>query len=149
MRSLRYMNEKDLRTFSVPTPKDENELLEIIRSLLDREHTYQSSIYAVSIAAVATFNYMVSKLGISGFQASCADLDFLRRVRDLNDGFLILNFEYLLYPQFCNEEHFPSWRTLIQRNLKHLKKRARDLLNNEDAHPSVRRHWEWILSLNE
>ena len=40
--------------------------------------------------AVAAFNFVVRQLGVSGFQSSCADLDFIRRTRHLDGPFMLI-----------------------------------------------------------
>lgn len=92
--------EKELREASVPWPQNERQLLEYIHSLVEREHDYETCVYAMSMAAVAAFYYVSHKLGVTGFQASCADLDILRRTRSLDGPFMLLKAEDLLYPQY-------------------------------------------------
>jgi len=143
--------EAELRALKAPNPKTQKELIKEIRGLLKRQHDYGSCVYAVSLSSVATFNYVANNLGITGFQAERAKLDILKRLRGMRDGFRILNYANLLYPQYCNEEHFPAWRTLITKNLGRLKERANELLKEKrewPVHPNVERHWKWIISLN-
>jgi len=40
-----------------------------------------------------------TKLGVTGFQSSCADLSFLRRSRHIEGPFMIMMAENALYPQ--------------------------------------------------
>ncbi len=104
----------------------------------------------MSISAEATFNYIASKLGVTGFQASCADLDFLGRTRNMKKGFAILNYENLLYPQYCDDEHFPTYKILIQKNAKFLKDESQKLLagkNMNSVHIDVIAHWKYLSEL--
>ena len=89
-----------MRAEKAPTPSLVEELNEYIRSLVEREHDYGTCVYAMSLAATAAFNHVASKLGVTGFQASCADLDVLRRTRGMDGPFIILKAEDMLYPQY-------------------------------------------------
>lgn len=94
------MTEQEMRDSEAPTPTTEQELQEYIRSLMGQEHDYGTCVYAMSLAATATFNYMASQLGVTGFQASCADLDIIRRTRLFDGPFMLINGEDILYPQY-------------------------------------------------
>lgn len=147
--SIKKMTEKQLRNFKVPWFKTEKGLLSFIRNLLSRKHDYGTCVYAVSLASTATFNYMASKLGITGFQASCADLDILTRTRHLK-RFKIINYDDLLYPQYLNSEHFPSYNELIAKNKDWLRKKARKLLKEEKrglVSRDVWNHWQLLARL--
>lgn len=140
--------EHEMRDHEVPCPKTETDLLSYINSLLEREHDYGTAVYAMSCASVATFYYMSSKLGVTGFQASMAELDILKRTRDMKNGFMILDYHNLLYPQYLNEEHFPSFNKLLNDNKDMLKKEAINLLEkNPKAHPSVLNHWKYLAEM--
>jgi len=74
--------EAEMRDTKVPWPLTDKQLTEYIASLATRtDYDYGTCVYAVSMAAVATFNYMAGVLGITGFQSGCADFDILRRTR--------------------------------------------------------------------
>lgn len=145
------MSEGELRDEKVITPDTIEELVEYIKALEERSHDYGTCVYAMSMSATAAFNYIARKLGVTGFQASCADMDILRRTRNLESGFRVLNFENLLYPQYCNDEHFPSWKELIAENIAELSKEAQKRLDKSDGdtiptHPNVKAHWELLAS---
>jgi len=149
-KSLSNMSERELREYEVPFIETEDQLLDIIRQLVDRSHTYGTCVYAMSIASVATFRYIVHKLGVTGFQASCADLDILRRTRNMNHGFRIVDYKNLIYPQYCDSEHFPCYLELIRDNLSELQNLVKERMEeSSDIHPAVFNHWKWILSLNK
>jgi len=145
------MTEKEMRDAKVPTPKNQKELNEYISNLINQKQDYGTCCYAMSMAAEATFNYVADKLGVTGFQASCADLDFLRRTRNMEDGFAIINYNHFLYPQYLNKEHFPSWEDLIYKNRISLAVKSDELLNKIDhVYPpcdDVIKHWERISSM--
>ncbi len=75
-------SEGDMREVKNPQPYTPKQLADYIDSLVSRNHDYGTAVYAMSLAAVAAFNYVAHKVGSSGFQASCADLDVLRRTRN-------------------------------------------------------------------
>lgn len=97
---IAQMRAQTFHDAKAPYPKSEQELYDYIGELLGQQHDYNTTIYAASLATVATFHFMMLKLGGTGFQASCADLDFLRRVRNLSGPFTLVQFEKALYPQY-------------------------------------------------
>jgi hypothetical protein len=92
--------EKEMREVKAPWPKTLDELNEYIASLTEREHDYGTCVYAMSLAATAAYQHVAGKLGVTGFQASCADLDILRRTRGMEGPFIVLKAEDMLYPQY-------------------------------------------------
>ena len=150
LEECRTLDEAGLRDAELPWPNTEEELIEQIDALVNREHDYGTCVYAMSLAAFAAFRYVSHKLGVSGFQASCADLDFLSRSRRLEHGFRIVGYENLLYPQY--EEAFDEldfW-TLIRANIKRLSEEAGKLLEKtEPTHPEVRAHWEKLVEMGK
>lgn len=134
--------EKDMRGETAPWPKTVEELGEYIVSLTDREHDYGTSAYAMSLAATAAFQHVASKLGCTGFQASCADLDILRRTRCMEGPFILLKGEDMLYPQYDLQgklreamEEWSDWAA------EQAEKKIAD--NSEDrVHPNVWAHWQ-------
>jgi hypothetical protein len=50
--------ESDMRKAKVPWPQSEEELTEYINSLVYRNHDYGTCVYAMSMAAVAAFQYV-------------------------------------------------------------------------------------------
>ena len=149
MKDLKKKNETELRKTKVETPKTIEELTDIIKQITERKHDYGTCVYAMSIASVATFNYVAHKLGVTGFQASCADLDILSRIRRLENGFCIIDYDKLLYPQYWDDEHFPTKEILLEKNKKHLAKVAKKKIKeNSSAHPDVKKHWKMIANLS-
>jgi hypothetical protein len=140
------MTEKEMRDSEVPTPKNLKELDKYISSLVDQKQDYGTCCYAMSMAAEAAFNYVADKLGVTGFQASCADLDFLRRTRRMENGFKIINYTYLLYPQYLDKKHFPSYNELLSENRISLAVKADKLLKEIDSRfpisQKVVAHWK-------
>jgi hypothetical protein len=133
--------EEQMRAAEAPWPKTPDELAQYIASLVDRPHDYGTCVYAMSLAAVAAYNYVASLLGASGFQASCADLDIVRRNRRIKHGFMILEANDLLYPQYDLRAKLEEF---IAKNLPELADAAAALLaeNGEQGAPAVRAHWK-------
>lgn len=144
------MTEAQMREATVPTLDTPEELSAYIAGLVDRPHDYGTCAYAMSMAAIATFNYMARKLGVTGFQASCADLDILKRTRGWKWGRL-LNYENLLYPQYCNSDNFPSAEVLLVKEREKLSEMAKEKLKEagESAHPNVLAHWKMLAAVEQ
>lgn len=137
------MTEQELRDSKVPWPKSIEELVEYINKLVKQNHDYGTRVYAMSMSALATFYYVSHKLGVTGFQASCADIDFLRRSRNL-ERFQILDLDKLLCPQY--KDRFNGYAELINENIEWLSKEAQKLIaENEMASESVMEHWKWLV----
>lgn len=92
--------EASMRAETAPTPKTAKELAAYIDSLTAGEHDYGTCVYAMSLAATAAYSYVASKLGVSGMQAECADLDIIRRTRDIAGPFMLIAADDCLYPQY-------------------------------------------------
>jgi hypothetical protein len=136
--------EAELRAMPAPHPKSLTELTKVIAELVDRPHDYGTCVYAMSRAAAAAFNYVASVLGVTGFQASCADLDVLRLTRGLEE-FALVKPEDLLYPQ---NDPLGEVKKYLDEARPRLAKRARELLERAPgAHPAVQRHWKEIAAL--
>jgi hypothetical protein len=95
----------------------------------------------MSLAAVAAMNLVASKLGVTGFQFSCADLDVLRRTRDLEAG-IVINFENALYPQYDLPKRLQD---SLDASKGWLADKARERLEKDygdyPPHPDVLAHW--------
>ena len=95
-----HKTEKEMRDEEAPCPNTTDELLSYVKSLTDRPHDYGTCVYAMSLAATAAFQHVAHVLGVTGFQASCADLDIIRRTRGWEGPFILLKAEDMLYPQY-------------------------------------------------
>lgn len=152
MKSIINMNEKELREEKSFKPKSLFKLVIYIYKLIRRRHDYGTAVYAMSMSAVATFEYVAHKLGVTGFQVSCADMDIIRRTRQYELGFMILDYSKLLYPQYCNDDDFPGWRNHLIQNKKILKEKANELLDKaykNPVHKDVYHHWLMIAGIPE
>ena len=150
---LKTMNEEQLRKWNVPPIKSKEELDVIIKFLSERKQDYGTCVYAMSIASVATFNYMSYVVGSTGFQASCADLNFLTRVRGYTNGFKVIDFNNVIYPQsFNNSEKFPNAEDILLANLEPIALAVQKLINKHKENknyvsPEVLKHWRMIMDL--
>lgn len=145
LKVLRDGDEKALRELQMPRPKTEGDVMDIINAVTDRQHDYGTCVYAMSIAAEAAFNLVAHKLGVTGFQASCADMDILKRTRSLKSGFALVVYEHLLYPQYRENFDRFAFESLLRN--EELKEWLRDeatkkLAENGNAHPEVVAHWK-------
>lgn len=138
-------SEEEMRAEVAPWPKTVEELNEYIASLVVRKHDYGTCVYAMSLAATATFNYVAGNLGVTGFQSSSADLDILRRTRSMECPFILLRAEDMLYPQYDLpgklREAMDSWKDWAAEECGKKLENSR-----EHAHPNVLAHWERLAS---
>ncbi len=139
--------EAAMRDATAPWPQTKAQLIEYIDSLVDREHDYGTCVYAMSLAAVATFHYVAHTLGTTGFQSSCADLDIIRRTRLLKGPFMLIKAEDGLYPQYDLreklEEALESWKPWFKEEAT---KKLADV-DPANAASRVSKHWKKLASL--
>lgn len=136
--------EKDMRDTAVPWPKSPEELTAYIAALVNRPHDYGTCVYAMSMATVAAYYYVAHALGTTGFQASCADMDILRRTRGLTGPFMLIKGEDLLYPQCDIPQKVDDFiRESQPWAAEEAKKKLADP-SNVHAHPDVRTRWEQL-----
>ena len=142
------MTEQELRESTAPTPTSIEELSAYIESLRTQKHDYGTRVYAMSLSATAAFNYIASSLGVTGFQASCADLDIVRRTRKLKGPFAIVKADDMLYPQydFLNKSRAlaEEWRPWAAEQAA---KKIEEYKDDPDLmSPTVFAHWQWLAS---
>lgn len=137
--------EMEMRNAEVPWPVTMAQLVEYIESLSNRQHDYGTCVYAMSMAATAAFYFMSNELNVTGFQASCAGLDILRRTRSMKGPFLLIKAEDAMYPQSNPHEKLieamKDWRPWLKQEAEKL------LAETDGVHPRVREHWEHLASL--
>jgi len=138
------MTEAEMREAPAASPKTIGELSDCIQSLVKQEHDYGTCVYAMSLAATAAFNYVASQLGVTGFQASCADLDIVRRTRSIKGPFMLIDGEKMLYPQYdlhaILSEAMNGWKEWAA------KEAVKKLAETTSAHPDVVAHWKSLAS---
>lgn len=139
------MTEHEMRDTEVETPNTKEELTATIEALVSQEHDYGTCVYAMSMAAVAAYNYVAHRLGVSGFQASCADLDIVRRTRMIDGPFMLITADKALYPQYDLQEMLAEamtdWGPWLKEQAE--KKITED---GDRAHPNVLAHWRALAS---
>ena len=140
------MNEQEMRAANVPWPKTIEELTAYITMLVDRPHDYGTCVYAMSMAAVAAFYYVSHKLGVTGFQASCADLDIIRRTRGMKGPFIILDAENLLYPQYDLRQKLEEWLTSSDMRKWLNEEAKKKIAKSSNVHPDVMARWKELAS---
>ena len=139
VKALPTMDEAALRDLDEPRPHTIEELNDLITALTSRQHDYGTCVYAMSLSAVATFNLVAHILGVTGFQASCADLDIIKRIRSLEGPFAIIDASKMLYPQYDIQnqvrEYLTQWRPWAAEQATKL------LKESQYASPTVIGHW--------
>lgn len=143
--NLSTMAEAELRAARPETPDTPEQLLALIEQLVNRDHDYGTCVYAMSLAAVAAYEYVARQLGVTGFQSSCADMDIIRRNRRLDGPFMLVIGNDALYPQY----NIPEKVTSFLRDIRPwLGEQAREKLAEQEtitighAHPDVVNHWK-------
>lgn len=119
-----------------------DELVALIDAKVSQEHDYNTSADALWETAEATFNYVASELGVTGFQAGFAAMMFLRKVNGWDSPFAVIQAEDMLYPQYDIlarvRRYLDEWRPWAADE-------ARKRLAEGDrthVHPNVWRRWE-------
>lgn len=143
------MTEAQMRDAVVPTAISLASLDLYIDSLVKRPHDYGTTVYAMSMAATAAFNYVASKLGVTGFQAFCADMDILRRTRGYEHGFRIVHYGDLMWPQCWDKETAGIFMAVLRdpENRKKFAELARKNLAEPHGTAKVRAHWTRLAAL--
>jgi hypothetical protein len=110
---------------------------------------YEQSADALWKAALAAFNYVAYIQGVTGFQASWAELQFLARSRGIKGPFAILDSAQMLYPQYDLpakvEQWFEEWRPWLAEEAR--RKIAEEEEKNPQGfgvHPNVWAHWQML-----
>lgn len=138
------MTEEEMRNAPSAWPQTIEELTTYINGLVEQQHDYGTCVYAASLSAVATMHYIAFRLGMTGFQMSCADMDVVRRMRGYKHGVMVIDFGRLLYPQYDIIKEVCE-AVAEAKTSEYLQKAARDLLMDKShAHPDVIAHWETL-----
>lgn len=145
----RTATEEQMRAADGPWPRTQAELDALVEVLANRSHDYGTCVYAMSVAATAAFHFIAHKIGVTGFQASCADLDVLRRTRGMKHGFRVLDYHDLLYPQTLYKFDLSADKVLDEDGGKlrwQLAKEASELLRKREyASREVVEHWQKLV----
>jgi hypothetical protein len=141
--TIQSITESQLRSFYPGRSQSLDGLKDLIGSLTNAVHDYGSCVYAMSIAAEAAFNYVANQLGVAGFQASCADLDIIRRTRRIKTSFTIVTPDDYLYPQYAYK-HGELKKKMEKEAASIALERMRTWKDGEFASAKVALHW-WEL----
>lgn len=139
--------EEIMRKADVPWLKEPEELVAYIIKLVDRPHDYGTCVYAMSMAAVAAYYHVSTNLGVTGFQASMADLDFIRRTRHMKGPFMIMDGHDMLYPQSDLQEKLDKF--LIDNRKWAAEEAKKKLIESPNAHPDVIAHWNGLVAWSD
>lgn len=121
-----------------------NELNTYITSRLQGPSTYESVPEALADIALAAFNFACSELGVTGYQASIAELVFLAKSRRIKGPFALVKAEDDLYPQNSVldqvERLRDDWSDWIKGEAAKLVYQHATR-PNDMTHPAVKQHW--------
>lgn len=124
-----------------------SELSDFIGSIINGyDHDYGTIVHAIAACGMAAM-WAANKEpgacgGITGFQASCVDLQILKHMRGLDGPFRIVDFSKMLFPQY--KQNFKN--VLPKETWNWLQKEAFEKLRiQQDSHPNVIAHWESIV----
>lgn len=142
MFKTKSLTEKEMREMKTPKIDSARKLAKFINKLIKQDHDYGTCVYAMSIGAEAAFRFVAGKLVVTGFQASCADLDFIKRIRHLT-VFRITDYEQMLYPQYAEEFD----KTITSTTFDWLRGEAIKKLSDPNCgSPECRAHWQSIIN---
>lgn len=152
LKTLKEGTEAELRDYKLPYIDSKKDLDIVIKTLNKRQHDYGTTVYAISITTLAMHYYQCSIHGATGFQSSCADLDFIGRNRNYEDGFAIIDYNKLLYPQY--EEDVPGFWDYIFKNSEIISEKAQKLIDKHKrekihVHPEVWNHWKKLSEVQQ
>jgi len=135
-------DEKSMREEKPPQIDSLEALMAYIKSKVEGDHDYGTCCYAMSLAATAAFDFVAGKLGVTGFQAGCASLDVLRRIKHLEGPFMIVDGSNALYPQYDLHaklgEALEKWKPWLKEQA------AKKLKESRNAAPGVIEHWKML-----
>lgn len=145
--------EASMREEKVPFFNTSEQLQKYIDELVGMRHDYGTCAYAMSLAATAAFNFVAHQLGTTGFQAGCADLDFLRRSRSIDGPFIFLKAEDAIYPQYDIRGKVNEWLgsddMVKWLGTKAAQKLAACENDSMPAHPAVKAHWRALVQASQ
>ena len=111
-----------------------------------RGEAYNFAAETLRDATVKAFNFMASRLGNSGFQASWAALSFYGEVSHIKSPYIVLKLEDMLFPQYDLHAKLGDF---IAENQQWVGDEARKKLAEQEgttfpAHPNVLQHWKLL-----
>lgn len=81
-------------------PKTLEEFVDLVKNIENSHQSYNTITDALADTTAAYFNYFASKHGMTGYQASYAGLEFLKKTRGMEMPFMIVDSSKMLYPQY-------------------------------------------------
>jgi hypothetical protein len=98
-------------------PVNIEDLANQIQEIVSKSYSYEDAPNALAEAALLAFNFVASELGVSGYQASYADMVFLSKSRLIKGPFAIVKAEDMLYPQYDIlkdvQKHLDTWSSWV------------------------------------
>lgn len=144
-------NEFEARDELIERRKDIKSLDELREFIDDIEKNYNYDYgvapRAIAQATLATADFLSSRMGITGFQASFVMWDFIKGyLYQANEcGLKIVNYDEMLFPQYKHKFE----KVISKKTWESIQKKAREKLDNiEDAHPDIIQHWQSIVDGN-
>lgn len=146
------MNEFEARDYILQKGKDVKKIEELA-DLIEEVETKFNYGYGVAprcIGAVSAVvaNYLSAKMGITGFQASCAMWDFIKSYTYTSNecGMKLIDYDTMLYPQYDYR-----FEKIISKDVwELLKNKAKEKLEKDgnNACERVVEHWKSIINGN-
>lgn len=145
------LNEFEVRDELASRRKNIKTLEELTEFIKDVEENYNYDYgvapRSIAQAILAIGDYLASKMGITGFQASCVLWDFIMDWQYPYNkcGLKIINYDDMLYPQYDHKFD----KTISDSVWTALQEQAKQELEKAGyAHPSVVAHWQSIADGN-
>ena len=128
--------------------KSLDDLMNYIQNIRDNyDIGYDTAPRAIAQAALATSYYLADMFGITGFQAGFVMWDFIKdwSFRGNKCGLKIVNYDYMLYPQY----NYKFQKTIKKDTFEALQKAAENNLKKHQLSSSaVIKHWKSIVDGN-
>lgn len=109
---------------------------------------YSQCAEAMAATAVDAFNLVARAVGASGWQASWAELEFLRRSRRIEGPWGVYTMEDALYPQYDLHQRLQDlrWSDDTVKWLGDCAEYALALRESNVVAPRVADHWRWLVA---
>lgn len=127
-------------------PSSWEEMTQYMEGLESKPHDYQSIAEALSEATLTFFNYFAYKHGMTNWQTSWADLDFIQKVRRMEAGVMIIDPAKMLYPQYDLRKDLDKYLAESKPRLAKLAKERLDKESDRFLSDNVKRRWMELAS---
>lgn len=129
-------------------PKTLEEFVDLVKNIENSHQSYNTITDALADTTAAYFNYFANKHGMTGYQASYAGLEFLKKTRGMEMPFMIVDSSKMLYPQYDLvsdvEEFLEESKTELA---KVAKKNLEELDGNSLVSLKVVDRWKELVSM--